>query len=77
MSFVLVPLAGIEPTPRTDIAYRPVTQTRQTRREPLGHHVPLLNKHLPNSLFTFEQVNVKLAEDRGTDCSRRQRARAH
>jgi hypothetical protein len=35
----LVPRAGIEPTPRTDIGYRPVTQTRQTRREPLGHHV--------------------------------------
>jgi hypothetical protein len=37
----LVPRAGIEPTPRTVIGYRPVTQTRQTRREPLGHHVPL------------------------------------
>jgi hypothetical protein len=36
----LVPRAGIEPTPRTDICYRPVSQTRQTRREPLGHHVP-------------------------------------
>jgi hypothetical protein len=36
-----VPRAGIEPTPRTDIGYRPVIQTRQTRREPLGHHVPL------------------------------------
>jgi hypothetical protein len=36
----LVPQAGIEPTPRTDIGYRPVSQTRQTRREPLGHHVP-------------------------------------
>jgi hypothetical protein len=35
-----VPRAGIEPTPRTDIGYRPVTQTHQTRREPLGHHVP-------------------------------------
>jgi hypothetical protein len=22
------------------IGYRPVSQTRQTRREPLGHHVP-------------------------------------
>jgi hypothetical protein len=39
----LVPRAGIEPTPRTDIGYRPVTQTRQSRREPLGHHVPLLH----------------------------------
>jgi hypothetical protein len=37
-----VPRAGIKPTPRTDIGYRPVTQTRQTRREPLGHHVPPL-----------------------------------
>jgi hypothetical protein len=36
-----VPRAGIEPTPRTDIGYRPVSQTCQTRREPLGHHVPL------------------------------------
>jgi hypothetical protein len=34
----LVPRAGIEPTPRTDIGYRPVSQTRQMR-EPLGHHV--------------------------------------
>jgi hypothetical protein len=31
----LVPRAGIEPTPRTDIGYRSVSQTR----EPLGHHV--------------------------------------
>jgi hypothetical protein len=35
----LVPRAGIEPTPCTDIGYRPVSQTRRTRREPLGHHV--------------------------------------
>jgi hypothetical protein len=25
-----VPRAGIEPTPRTDIVYKPVSQTRQT-----------------------------------------------
>jgi hypothetical protein len=36
----LVPRAGIEPTPRTDIGYRPVSQTRQMRREPLGHRLP-------------------------------------
>jgi hypothetical protein len=36
-----VPRAVIEATPRTDIDYRPVSQTRQTRLEPLGHHVPL------------------------------------
>jgi hypothetical protein len=36
----LVPRAWIEPTPRTDIGYRPVSHTRQTRREPLGHRVP-------------------------------------
>jgi hypothetical protein len=43
----LVTRAGIEPTPRPDIGYRPVSQTRQTRREPLGHHVPpiLINSH--------------------------------
>jgi hypothetical protein len=35
-----MPRAGIEPTPRTDIGYRPVIQTRQSRREPFGHHVP-------------------------------------
>jgi hypothetical protein len=36
----LVTRAGIEPTPRTDISYRPLSQIRQTRHEPLGHHVP-------------------------------------
>jgi hypothetical protein len=37
----LMPRAGIEPTPRTDIGYRPVTpDTSDARREPLGHHVP-------------------------------------
>jgi hypothetical protein len=39
----LVPRAGLEPTPRTDIGYRPVSQTRQTRRfyvpQPNGHFV--------------------------------------
>jgi hypothetical protein len=35
-----LPQAGIEPTPRTDTGYRPVSQTRQTRREQLGHHKP-------------------------------------
>jgi hypothetical protein len=40
----LVPRAGIEPTPRTDIGYRPVIQTRQSRREPFDHHVPLLSR---------------------------------
>jgi hypothetical protein len=34
----LLPRAGIEPTPRTDIGYRPVSQTRQTCHKPLGHH---------------------------------------
>jgi hypothetical protein len=33
----LVPRAGIEPTPHTDMGYRPVSQTRKTRRKPLGH----------------------------------------
>jgi hypothetical protein len=36
----LVLQAGIDPTPRTDIGYRPASPTSQTRREPLGHHVP-------------------------------------
>jgi hypothetical protein len=36
----LVLRAGIELTPRTDIDYRPVSQTRQTRRKPFFHHVP-------------------------------------
>jgi hypothetical protein len=36
----LVPRAGIEPTPHTDIGFRPVTQTRQTRREPRTVEVP-------------------------------------
>jgi hypothetical protein len=38
-----VPRAGIEPTPHTDIRYRPVSQTHQTRREPLGNHVPVFH----------------------------------
>jgi hypothetical protein len=42
----LVPRAGIEPTPRSDIGYRPATQTRQTRREPLGHHVSQNNQYI-------------------------------
>jgi hypothetical protein len=46
----LVPRAGIEPTPRTDTGYRPVSQTRQMRREPLGHHVPLYLSY--NVLFS-------------------------
>jgi hypothetical protein len=36
----LVPQAVIEPTPRTDIGYRPVSQTHQSHRELLDHHVP-------------------------------------
>jgi hypothetical protein len=48
-----VPRAGIEPTPRTNIGYRPITQTRQTRREPLGHHVPtyVLNTTVNYGIF--------------------------
>jgi hypothetical protein len=38
-----VPRAGIKPTPRID--YRPVSQTRQPRRKPLGHHVPLIGAY--------------------------------
>jgi hypothetical protein len=55
----LVPRAGIEPTSRTDIGYRPVSQTRQTRCEQLGHYVPHccfalsnLNSHIAISTYT-------------------------
>jgi hypothetical protein len=47
----LVPRAGIEPTPCTDIGYRPVSRARQTRREPLGHHVPQGNQNVSVRAF--------------------------
>jgi hypothetical protein len=53
-----VPRAGIEPAPRTDIGYRPVTQIRQTRCEPLGHHVPHFwpTELICNQFFVFLRV---------------------
>jgi hypothetical protein len=61
----IVPRAGIEPTPRTDIGYRPVTQTHQSRREPLGHHVLLtfgFQPFIASFVFKMEDESGMLEE---------------